>query len=128
MTTTNYSLGDFLIRIKNAGLAGRDEVLCRNTKLIQSVAESLKKHGYISEVKTSEGLISVKLAKANKKPILMDLKLISRPGLRIYKNVSDIKKRKKGSSVLFLSTPKGILTDKEALKENVGGEILVEVW
>lgn len=128
MTFTNYHVGDFLIRIKNASLADRDEIVCQSTKLVKNVADALKKDGFLSEVKVKNGLLTAKLAKANKRPVIIDLKLISKPGLRIYKNVSELKGRKNGSSILFLSTPKGILSNKKAIKENVGGEVIVEIW
>src|SRR5581483_9350739 len=119
MTFSNYRIGDFLIRIKNASLAGHETVECQCTKLIKSVAEALKKEGFLESVKVKEGILTAKLAKANKKFVLTDIKLISRPGLRVYKNVSDLKNRKAGSSMIFLSTPKGILSNKDAVKQNV---------
>ncbi len=127
-TYSNYKVGDFLIRIKNSALAGRTDVVLANTKLIKSTAEALKKEGYLSEVEVKDSVITVKIAKSHKKPLLMDLKLISKPGLRVYKSVDEIKSRKQGSSILILSTPKGVMSGKSAIKENVGGEVIVEVW
>lgn len=126
-TVTNFPVGDFLIRIKNASIAGRTDLTTPNTKLIRAVAEVLKSEGYIREIEeTSEGL-KVNLAYAKKKPVLMDLKLVSKLGLRIYKNIDALKKHR-GVSFYIMSTPKGVMSSRKAMKENVGGEVIAEVW
>jgi small subunit ribosomal protein S8 len=126
---TNYSIGDFLIRIKNAALAGKKEVITPMIKINLSAAKVLKKLGYLSEVSTSEDKkeIICSLAFKHKKPLLMGLKLISRPGLRVYIGISEIENRKKPST-LILTTPKGIISSLEAKKERIGGEVIAEVW
>ncbi|SRR5258708_40308233 len=128
MTTTNYNAGDFLIRIKNLGLARKTELSLSSTKFIYKIAECLKEEGYLQEVKLEDKILTVKLAQAHKKPVLVDLKLVSKPGLRIYKNIDQIKARKARASILILSTPKGIMSGQKAIKENVGGEVIVQVW
>ncbi len=128
ITNTNYNGGDFLIRVKNASLAGRDELSLRNTKFILSIAQALKKEGFLSEATKEKDILTVKIAKSHKKPVLMNLKLVSKPGLRVYKSVDEIKSRKSGSSILILSTPKGVMSNKNAVKENVGGEVIAEIW
>lgn len=124
---TNYSIGDFLIRIKNAALAGKKEITIPATKTGLAMAQVLKKLGYLNEVSREKNIIAVSLTFKRKKPLLMGLKLISKPGLRVYMGISEIEKRKKPST-LILSTPKGILSSLEAKKERVGGEIIAEVW
>ena len=126
-TFSNYRAGDFLIRVKNASMAGKIEVSLPSTKLVHSLAKSLKDEGYLSEVKLEKGMLTVKVAQAHKKPVLMDLKVISKPGLRVYKSVDEIKARKAESSMLILLTSKGVLSDKKAMKENVGGEVVAEI-
>lgn len=126
--TTNYSLGDFLIRVKNAALAGKREVVVPQTKLVKSIAEVLKKLGFVEKVETKEGNIIAYVAFKRKKSVLINLKLVTKPGLRIYMNVSEIKARKKGASMLILSTPAGIVSSLDAVKKNVGGEVIAEVW
>ena len=128
MTTTNYNAGDFLIRIKNLGLARKTELSLSSTKFIYKIAECLKEEGYLQEVKLEDKILTVKLAQAHKKPVLVDLKLVSKPGFRIYKNIDQIKARKARASILILSTPKGIMSGQKAIKENVGGEVIVQVW
>jgi small subunit ribosomal protein S8 len=126
---TNYSIGDFLIRVKNAALAGRKEVIVPMTKISLSAAKVLKKLGYLSEVSTSESKkeIVCSFAFKRKKPVLMGLKLISKPGLRIYMGIKEIENRKKPST-LILTTPKGVISSLEAKKERIGGEVIAEVW
>ncbi len=127
-TITNYPAGDFLIRVKNSSMAGRTELALQSTKFIYAIANSLKEEGILSEVKLEEGVITAKIAQSHKKPVLMDLRLISKPGLRVYRNIAELKSRKAGSSILILSTPKGIMSNKKAIKQNIGGEVIAEVW
>jgi len=124
----NYSVGDFLVRIKNAVMAGRREIVVPETKLIKAVAEVLKKEGYLESVTSKEdGKLTVSLAYHKKEPVLINLKLVSKPGLRVYMAVDELSKIR-GISKFVLSTPIGVMSTKEALKSGVGGEVLVEVW
>lgn len=127
MTKTNYPLGDGLIRIKNAAAAYKKEVKLPFTKSIYAVCRIMKKAGYLSEVKKEKDIISLRLVYRQKKPILMDLKLVSKPGLRVYMGVGEIES-KKGPSKLIISTPRGIMLTKDALKVRMGGEVIAEVW
>lgn len=127
MTIVNYPIGDFLIRLKNAARARQGEVVISNTKLIKAVADKLKMLGYLDEVKLKNNELSVKLAYRKKEPVLYDLKLVSKPGLRIYMGVDDFEKIKR-PSVFVISTPEGIVSSKEAKKLRIGGEVIVEIW
>ena len=122
----NYPVGDFLIQIKNAVLAGNRDITVRKTKLIFAVAKKLKSENFLGEVESVNGKLNIQLSYRSKKPIILDLKLISKPGLRIYASVDELESLQ-GPEVRFLSTPKGILTAKEAIKKRVGGELLVEI-
>lgn len=124
---TNYPLGDYLIRLKNSARAERKEVSVPKTKLLVAVSEVLKKAGYLSEVEVKDSDLLVKLAYRSKKPVLMNVKLISKLGLRIYQNVDEIAGHR-GISILIVSTPKGIMTSKDAVKNKLGGEIIAEIW
>jgi small subunit ribosomal protein S8 len=124
---TNYPLGDFLIRIKNASIANRASMSVPSTKLIRAAAEVLKSEGYIREMSETDGQLDIHIAFAHKKPVLMNLKLVSKLGLRIYKNVDELKAHR-GASFLIISTPKGVMSHRKAIKENVGGEVIAEVW
>jgi small subunit ribosomal protein S8 len=124
---TNYPLGDFLIRIKNAVMAGQKDVVFPVSKKAKAVALVLKKLGYLDEVSSTKDELKISLAIRRKEPILIDLKLVSKPGLRIYKSADDLKARR-GISILILSTSRGMMSSKEAIKEGVGGEAIVEIW
>jgi small subunit ribosomal protein S8 len=127
MSDINFQVGDFLIRLKNAALAGNKEVIFGANKEAEAIASALKDQGFLGGVKKEGKKLEVTLSFKNKRPVLMNLKLISKPGLRIYMGVAEIEK-KKGPSQYILSTPKGILLSKRALKERVGGEVIAEVW
>lgn len=122
----NYALGNFLIKFKNAAMAKNKTFEDRPTKLISAVALSLKKHGYLEEIKKEKNTTVFSLAFRHKRPVLTDLKLVSKPGLRIYTDIRELGKRRK-PSMLIVSTPKGILGSREAVKAGVGGEVLAEV-
>jgi small subunit ribosomal protein S8 len=122
----NYPIGDFLIKLKNAAMAKNKSFEARSTKQIMAVAEALKKQGYLDGVKKEKTKTTFLLAFRHKRPYLTDLKLVSKPGLRIYTDVWELSKRRK-PSILLISTPKGIVSSKEAIKLGVGGEVIVEI-
>lgn len=127
MKITNYPVGDFLIRVKNATLAHISEVVVPKTRQIVSVAKTLEKMGYLSEVKVDKDTLIARNTFRHKQPVLSDLKLISKPGLRIYMGISELR-NKKGPSVFIISTSRGIIDSKEAIKKGLGGEVVAEVW
>lgn len=127
MSQTNYPVGDFLIRIKNAAQAKNREVKDSATKKKVAVAKALEAAGFIEEVKSKGGVLSLNLTFSHKSPVLMDIKLVSKPGKRVYYKLSDIESRR-GPSIYLVSTPKGILTTKEVKKIGSGGEIIAEIW
>jgi small subunit ribosomal protein S8 len=122
----NYMLGDALIRMKNAKIAGHDEFSVPYTKLVMAVFKSILKLGYISDLKKDGQIISARLVKKNKVYMLDNLKIISRPGFRVYRDTLELRELK-GPFDYVLSTSKGVLTQKEAFKDNLGGELLVEL-
>ena len=129
----NYSIGDFLIKIKNAAMARNKELTAPSNKQIEAIAQALKKLGYLEEVlpagrqgKKDKNFLNISLTYKNKRPLLTDLKLVSKPGLRIYMGVTEIEK-KKGPSTYLISTPIGIISSRQAVKERVGGEVIAEI-
>lgn len=122
----NYPVGDFLIQIKNAARAKRKVVSVRSTKLIKAVADTLVKAGYLNESKINEGQLDAVLTYRKKAPVLLNITLVSKPGLRIYMNAAELEKRR-APSILVISTPKGVMSSKDALKNRVGGEVIAEV-
>ncbi len=123
---TNYSVGDFLIKVKNAAMARNKSLTVSSTKSIVAIAQSLKKLGYLDEVKKEKDTLGLTLTFKNKKPLLTDLKLVSKPGLRIYMKADEIEK-KKGPSIYLISSPKGIISSREAIKDRIGGEVIAEI-
>jgi len=123
----NYPIGDYFIRIKNAYLANNHEFSVPKTKLILAVSKVLKKEGFIDEIKEVSNQLNIRLTYKNKKPVIMDIRLISKPGLRVYKRAKNLEKTKK-PSIYIVSTPKGIFSSKEAIKKRLGGEIIAEIW
>lgn len=123
---TNYQIGDFLIRLKNASMAGIKEVTFFKSGMVLGVSKTLKSEGFIESIKEDEKSITIRLSILNKKPVLSDVKIMSRPGLRIYMNADEIESYKK-PDVLILTTPKGIMSGKNAKKERIGGELIAKV-
>lgn len=121
-----YPIGDFLVRLKNTAMARKKTFSVRKTKLIKMVADTLKKAGFLDDVRIKGGVIEVDLTYRKKEPVILDLKLISKPGMRVYMGVEELESHKKPSD-LILSTSKGVLLKKEALKKRVGGEVIVEI-
>ena len=126
VSATNYPVGDFLIKLKNASMAGNKEVRVVASGKILAIAEALKKLGFLDGVKKDKDGIAVSLAFKNKKPLLMDVKLMSKPGLRIYMGVDEIEK-KKGPSIYLITSPNGIISSRQAVKNRCGGEVIAEI-
>lgn len=128
------TVADALIRIKNGYMAYKPEVLVQYSKLTKAICELLEKEGYIKssiEVKNDKDKITalkLQLKYENKKPVMSDVKRISKPGLRIYKPKKALPYVLNGLGIAIISTPKGVMTDKQARKEGVGGEIMAYVW
>lgn len=125
-------IADFIIQLKNAGAVGKAEVSLPFSNLKLAVAEKLKEAGYIVSAekkgKKVKKTLAVTLKYEDGTHVIHDVKRISKPGRRMYRTVSEIVPVHYGHGALILSTPKGILTDKEARKEKVGGEALFEIW
>lgn len=121
-----YPVGDFLIRLKNAAVARNKSFNASSNSEIFAIAAVLKKLGFIDEIKKEGRGLVLTLTFKDKKPRVMAVKLVSKPGLRVYMGVGEIEK-KKGPSTYIISTPKGILSSKEAIKERVGGEVIAEL-
>lgn len=135
------TVSDALIRIKNGYLAYKDEVALPYSKLVIAICKVLQSEGYLQsfkEVKSEKkGSINqiqaiLKYEKAEnstkRKPALSDLKRISKPGLRIYSDKKRLPRVLNGLGVAIISTPRGVMTDRQARKEGVGGEIIAYIW
>ena len=127
------AIADMLTRIRNANSAKHEtvDIPCSNVK--KAIAEILLEEGYIKSYTViddnKQGVIKVTLKYGpGKTRIISGLRRVSKPGLRIYSSCEDLPKVMRGLGVAIISTPKGIMTDKKARKENVGGEVLAFVW
>ncbi len=129
----NDALSDMLARIKNAHQAKKSSTSCYQSKLNVNVLSVLKDEGYIRDFQNIElrkGINSIKieLKYFNGVPVIKKIKRISKPGIRVYSKISDLKKPYGGLGISILSTPKGVMSDQQAREKNVGGEILCEVF
>lgn len=118
--------------MKNASKAGNDTVVFSHSKLKHAILECLKKEGFISDFskKTRKNglFLEVKLSYVSNKPRINEVQRISKQSKRVYFGMKDIHSIRNGTGILVLSTPKGILSGKEARKEQVGGEALFKIW
>ncbi len=126
-------IADMLTRIRNANSAKHETVDIPASNMKKAIAQILLDEGYIASYKVIEdekqGVIRVNLKYGeNKSQVITGLRRVSKPGLRIYSNVEDMPKVMKGLGIAIVSTSKGIMTDREARKLNVGGEVLAFVW
>lgn len=126
-------IADMLTRIRNANDVGHPkvEVPCSNIK--KAIAQTLKDEGYIEDFEVisddKQGMIRISLKYGpNKKKVLTGIKRISKPGLRIYANKDQVPRVMGGLGTVILSTSRGIMTDKEARHEKIGGEVICYVW
>ncbi len=127
------SVADMLTRIRNANSAKHDTVQIPASNMKKAIAQILVDEGYIKgftvEEDGKQGIITITLKYgANRSPVITGLRRVSKPGLRIYTSCEDMPKVMKGLGIAILSTPKGVMTDKEARKANVGGEVLAFIW
>ena len=128
------TIADMLTRIRNANSAKHDTVDIPASNMKKAIAQILVDEGYVKGFQVIEdgkqGMIhmTLKYQGASKTPVIMGLRRVSKPGLRIYSSSEDMPKVMKGIGTAIVSTSKGVMTDKEARKENVGGEVLAFVW
>ena len=126
-------IADYLTRLRNGIMAGHEAVVVPASKMKAAISAILKQEGYIHSFKEvdHEGrnylIVNLKYVK-DKQNVIHGLRRVSKPGLRIYAGVKDIPEINGGLGIAILSTPKGLLTGKDARKQNVGGEILAHVW
>lgn len=125
-------IGDMLIRIKNALLSGRSDVAMPHSKIKEAIAGKLKENGYITNFEVvknqPQNELTISLKYVEEMPAITGIELISKPGRRLYAGKSEIPSSLNGYGITIVSTNKGILTDKEAAKLNVGGELICKIW
>ncbi|MBN2190347.1 MAG: 30S ribosomal protein S8 [Candidatus Aureabacteria bacterium] len=126
-------IADMLTRIRNASKARKESVDMPASKLKAEVARIMKEQGFVKTFKVlddkKQGVIRVFLKyTSDNKPVIVGLKRISKPGLRKYSSIAKIPKVYQGIGIAVLSTSKGVMTDEEARKANIGGEVLCYIW
>jgi len=125
-------VGDFIIRIKNAVMARHEVVRVNHSKLNLALAEILKQENYISEAEVDSSAqfpeLVLTLRYVGRQPAVTDVRRLSKPGRRLYAPSKTIPRALGGYGITILSTNKGVMTDKQARKLNVGGELLCQIW
>ena len=125
-------IADLLTRIRNAAMVGKTEIRVPTSKLKKVVAEQLVKNNYQADVKVEDGkprgTLVVTLAKEGESCPITEIARVSKPGRRVYTSAVDIPKVKQGRGLVLVSTSKGVMTGQEAVKNKLGGEILLKVY
>ena len=130
----NDTIGDMLTRIRNANMVRHQTVNIPSTKMTRSIAKVLKEEGFIADFEdTGEGVkrtlvLTLKYRGKNRQPIINTLKRVSRPGLRVYANRRELPRVLGGIGVAIISTSSGVMTDRDARRTGVGGEVLCYIW
>ncbi len=126
-------ISDMLTRIRNAAAVQKDTVIIPYSKMKHSLADVLSKEGFIGAV-TVEGTtaptktLRVALKYVGGEGVIVGIKRVSKPGQRIYAPVDDIPRANGGMGITVLSTPKGIMSDREARRQKAGGEVICQIW
>ena len=130
----NDTIADMLTRIRNACLVKHQTTNVPATKMTRSIAKVLKDEGFITDYEeTGEGVkkflvVSLKYKGKNRQPIITAMKRVSKPGLRVYSNCKELPRVLGGIGIAIISTSSGIMTDREARRQGIGGEVLCYVW
>lgn len=128
----NYSVGDFVIQLKNAAMARKREVQVPYSNIAKAISKVLIKEGFVETVSEEKDGVKrtlvVKLRYQRRKPSITDVRLISKPSLRAYLPAKEIGASQGRSATSILSTNVGILTGKDAIKKGVGGELIFKIW
>ena len=125
-------IADLLTRVRNAAMVGKTEVRVPISKLKKVVAEQLVKNNYLADVKVEDGkprgTLVITINKPGENSVINEIARISKPGRRVYVAAADIPKVKQGRGLVLVSTSKGVMTGGEAVKQKLGGELLLKVY
>lgn len=124
-------ISDMLTRLRNGSMSSQTEIEMPSSKMKESIAKVLKDEGYIKDFRAGEGVkrtLVVEMKYHKRRPVIEGLERISKPSCRLYCGSKEIPRVKDGLGIAILSTPRGILSGRNAEKQNVGGEILCYVW
>jgi small subunit ribosomal protein S8 len=131
--TMSDPLGDMLTRIRNGQQNNSSTVICPASKLRASVLDALEREGYIrgfswAELRAGIQELTIELKYHDGEPVIREISRVSTPGRRIYSGIKDLRRVYNGLGISILSTPRGVLSDAEAREQNVGGEVLCQVF
>jgi small subunit ribosomal protein S8 len=121
-------ISNMLISIKNALASQKEEIFVPSSKLKIEILKILKREGFIIDYQVTENQLKIKLKYKGKKPAIVGVERVSKPGCRIYVKNKEIPQVLRGLGIAILSTPAGVMTGKEAKKKGLGGELLCKVW
>lgn len=125
-------IADLLTRVRNAALVGKNEIRVPTSKLKKVIAEQLVKNNYLADVKVEDGkprdTLVVTINKPGENCNITEIARVSKPGRRVYVAAADIPKVKQGRGIVLVSTSKGVMTGAEAVKNKLGGEVLLKVY
>ena len=125
-------IADLLTRIRNAAMVGKNEVRVPSSKIKKVVAEQLKANKYLSDVKIEQGsprdTLVITINKPGENSVINEITRMSKPGRRMYVKADEIPKVKSGRGLVLVSTSKGVITGQEAVKQRLGGELLLKVY
>ena len=124
-------ISDMLTRIRNGCMSAQKQVSMPSSKMKEAIAMVLKNEGFVTDYSVEgdvKKVLTIEIKYYNRQPVIEDLERVSKPSCRLYCGSKDIPRVKDGMGIAILSTPKGILSGKDAAKQNVGGEILCYVW
>lgn len=128
----NDPIANMLTLIRNGIRAKKETVDIPQSKMLILIADIMKQEGFIDNYRVikdvKQGILRVYLRYINKKSVVVNLKRVSRPGLRIYRNTKSIPKVLRGKGVAILTTSKGLMTDQQAREQGIGGEVLCNIW
>ena len=131
--TMSYPIADMITRIRNGQRAQKSSVSTPASKMRRAILDVLQKEGYIRGFTSGESAdgkptFEVELKYSEGKPVIVEIQRVSRPGRRVYSSIADVPRIYSGLGISIISTPRGVLSDIEARKQNVGGEILCRVF
>lgn len=125
-------IADLLTRIRNAAAVGKNEVRVPSSKLKRIIAEQLKKNNYLADVKIEAGKprdnLVITIAKPGENSNIHEIARVSKPGRRMYVKANEIPRVKSGRGLVLVSTSRGVITGQEAVKQRLGGEVLLQVY
>lgn len=125
-------ISNMIIGIKNAGNSGRDSLTVPYSKIKESIAEVLKKEGFIKDAEKKmvgqRAVLSIDLYMENRVPKIKGVQRLSKTSKRVYKKSAELRPVKNGYGALVISTPKGVMSGRDARKEKLGGEVLFSIW